>query len=351
MLSVNQFWDPLEVCIVGRMYDPSYFQNVQNIKARTVLERIAIECEEDLQKLIKLLESFNVKVLRPSIKTDKVFSPPPIMPRDWTAMIGDTFYIDPRVELSFYQPIIDYVASQTTKIVWQKNVNTATILRFGKDLLCGNVELTDENIWSTLKKDYWPSTPPVLNGKFNTLVTDLYKKEIRSTFSDYRCYFYESENHLDGRMLSPKPGLLIINPDLKRHGLFKDWDILEISKTLIDEIINNSNYNMIRNKNAGKWWVPGEEHNNDFTDFINNNLKHWTGFIEESQYDINMLMIDSQNAVVTRLNDEMAKKLEEHGVTLHVVKFRHETFFDGGIHCLTSDIKRKGKLIDLALLT
>jgi hypothetical protein len=350
MLVVNQFWDPLEVCIVGKMYDTSYFKAIQNNKVRSAFEKIAIECEEDLQVLIKLLESFSVKVIRPNVDTDKFFLPPPITPRDHTAMIGNTFYIDPRVEKSFYNPVVDYVASTNTQIVWQKNINTACILRYGRDLLVGNVDLSPHNIWTTLRKETWPDQPPLIpKESFNSIMTKLHKNDVLRIFKDYRCHFYDDECHLDGRIFSPKPGLVFTSEDIDHGNLFADWEVVRIGGTMFDLIKDDPNYKLVRERNKSKWWVPGEELNYEFTDYVHNHLDRWIGYIEESQFHLNILMIDSRNAIVSVPNNTIAKKLQEHGVTLHVVPFRHSLFFDGGIHCLTSDIKRKGELIDLAL--
>ena len=68
--SVHQHWDPLKVCLVGRSYPPEFYSRVKNPKVRSVMERIAVETEEDYQKLITLLEKFNVKVLRTDISDD-----------------------------------------------------------------------------------------------------------------------------------------------------------------------------------------------------------------------------------------------------------------------------------------
>ena len=99
MYSVNQHWDPLKVCAVGKSYPPEFYSFITNTKARTVMETIAQETEEDYQKLITLLESFNVEVVRPTISDD--FSEyyyngrymiPPMCPRDSTIMVGNKFY-------------------------------------------------------------------------------------------------------------------------------------------------------------------------------------------------------------------------------------------------------------------
>ena len=100
MLSVHQHWDPLQVCAVGRSYPPEFYSFIKNPKARSVMERIAVETEEDYQKLISILESFNVKILRTDISDNPEdhywsgsYSPPPMTPRDHTAMIGETFFM------------------------------------------------------------------------------------------------------------------------------------------------------------------------------------------------------------------------------------------------------------------
>ena len=64
MLSVNQHWDKLKVCAVGRSYPPELYDFIENPKVRNMMEKIAIETEEDYQKIIAKLEEFDVKVIR-----------------------------------------------------------------------------------------------------------------------------------------------------------------------------------------------------------------------------------------------------------------------------------------------
>ena len=108
-ISVHQHWDPLKVCAVGRCYPPHFFSRIKNSKVRNAMEKIAIETEEDYQKLISKLEEFGVTVLRTDVSddpevyvNDKIPQPigqghvtkyPPMFPRDYTAMIGGTFFM------------------------------------------------------------------------------------------------------------------------------------------------------------------------------------------------------------------------------------------------------------------
>ena len=54
----------------------------------------------------------------------------------------------------------------------------------------------------------------------------------------------------------------------------------------------------IKAVNRGKWWVPGEELNQDFTDYVETWMNHWVGYVEESVFDVNMIVIDKKNVIV-----------------------------------------------------
>ena len=102
MVSVHQCFDPLKVCAVGRSFPPEFYSTIGNNKVRSAMERLAIETEEDYQKLIDKLEEFDVTVLRTDVSDNVedymdydgvVNAPPPMCPRDFSAQIGDTFYM------------------------------------------------------------------------------------------------------------------------------------------------------------------------------------------------------------------------------------------------------------------
>jgi hypothetical protein len=102
----------------------------------------------------------------------------------------------------------------------------------------------------------------------------------------------------------------------------------------------------LKKKNAGKWWVPGEELNDDFTDFVETWLKDWVLYVEETVFDIGMLILDPKNVIVINYNKQVFDAFERHGITPHVINFRHRYFWDGGISCITSDLGRKGTMQD-----
>jgi uncharacterized protein with von Willebrand factor type A (vWA) domain len=94
---------PLKHCWIGSGFRAEWFKELsigKNDKIMDPLKRIAEETEEDYQKLIKILESFNVTVVRNDISENREdhfwaehYSPPPMTPRDHTAMIGEKFYM------------------------------------------------------------------------------------------------------------------------------------------------------------------------------------------------------------------------------------------------------------------
>jgi hypothetical protein len=55
----------------------------------------------------------------------------------------------------------------------------------------------------------------------------------------------------------------------------------------------------------------------------------------------NLLCIDSVNAY-----DPLYEELEKHGVTVHALPWRTRGFWDGGMHCITLDIRRKSTIQD-----
>ena len=91
----------------------------------------------------------------------------------------------------------------------------------------------------------------------------------------------------------------------------------------------------------GRYWVP--DAGDDFYDYVNEWLDDWVTYVEETVFDINMLVIDEKNVIVNGFNKKAFDAFERHGITPHIVNFRHRYFWDGGLHCITSDLSREGE--------
>ena len=328
MYSVHQHWDPLKLCIVGRSYPPEFYSFIKNPRVRTVLERIAQETEEDYQKLVDKLEELGVTVMRPEIqefhnylmKGDSRYVAPPMCPRDFTAMIGNKFYSNFNYSgLISYQKILDHIA-KTNEIIQHDDINlsSATVTRVGRDLYFGTMD-KEENV-------------------------DAVREKYKEQFPNYRCEVINTGGHSDGTYCPVKPGLIISLKDVPTYAdTFPDWEVVYLpgqSWGMVQEFLD------LKDKNRGKWWVPGEELNDDFTEFVESWLSHWVGYVEETVFDVNMLVVDEHNVICNNYNEQVFDAFERHGVTPHIVNFRHRYFWDGGLHCITSDVHREGKRVD-----
>jgi glycine amidinotransferase len=345
--SVHQHWDPLKVCIVGKSYSPEFYSFIKNEKVRVVMERIARETEEDYQKLISLLESFNVKILRPTVTDDYLnhldpttnkIVPPPMTPRDYSMMLGDKFYwrIEAawnlhspaeKIKTNFWKDIVQHVGEQNNIIIDHPpkpiiigGLTAASCIRIGKDLYIGTLA----NVTVDEQKEY------------ETTVKEILK--------DYRIKIVDSQGHTDAVLCSVIPGLIISLKEIDNYAeSFPNWEVVYLPGQSWDKVID---FLYLKNKNYGKWWVPGEELNDDFTSFVEEWLSHWVGYVEETVFDVNMLVIDKQNVVCNNYNKEVFDAFERHGVTPHIINFRHRYFWDGGLHCITSDLDREGVMED-----
>jgi len=334
------------------------------------MERIAIETEEDFQKLIKTLESFDVEVLRPNIGSyfehlcGSKIQPPPVMPRDYTAMIGTRFFIDKIQGIyDHYGHICQKISSEGNSIEYDEKINTATIIPLGINLYSSGPQADpwDRDIWNVIRKSSWPSEipkehifklPPSMKFHPKAIMhrdqmMSNYHRKVKELFPNHGVSCFDIADHLDGCFCPIKPGLVIGLDGLSELALaFPGWEILYQNKDLLQSRIE---YTHLRARNNGRWWLPEHDIGEDFIEFVDGYLDCWVGFVEETVFDVNILMIDQNHAVCTNFNDDTLKALSRHGVDAIPVEFRHRYFWDGGIHCITSDIHRQGPQIDLGL--
>ena len=368
--SVYQHWDPLRVCVVGRSYPPEFYSWIQVPHVRDLFERIAQETEEDYQAIIAKLESFGVQVLRPDLPTinfiDGRYVPPPMTPRDYTLMVGEKFFnnynpynwghfyynarrpgwpdceeheinslpepIRTQCQEAYakyqqvagsrdcYNRIFAQVAQQGNQVInlFYKHINGAMVSRIGRDLYFSTEHYNDD--------------PQAL------------KHTADSLFPDTRNHVVNTGGHGDGVYCPVTPGLIISLYDVPTYkDTFPDWEVVYLQGQSWDAV---ESFLELKNKNNGRWWIPGFERDDDVVNTVETWLNHWTGYVEETVFDVNMLIIDPKNVMVFNYNKQVFDALDRYGITAHVVPFRHRYFWDGGIHCVTSDLDRSGVMQD-----
>lgn len=322
MLSVYQHWDPLQVCVVGRSYPPEFYSWITIPHVRQLFERIAVETEEDYQCVINKLEEFGVNVLRPDLPTQAFqggrYVNPPMAPRDVMAMIGNRFYDHTGAEHQQYSKIIEWVKAQGNQVRSGTGIHGAMVSPIGRDLFFGT--------------DHYSQNQQLL------------KHELDAEFPEHRVHVINTGGHSDATYCPVCPGLIISLFDVPAYAdTYPDWEVIYLPDQSWDAI---KPFQALKDKNRGRWWIPGFEHDQDVIDFVETWLAHWTGYVEETVFDVNMLMLDPKNVMVFNYNKQVFDALSRYGITPHVVPFRHRYFWDGGIHCITSDLHRQGYMQD-----
>lgn len=324
MLSVYQHWDPLKVCVIGRSYPPEFYSWITVPHVRQLFEKIAMETEEDYQNIMQKLQQFGVKVLRPDLPeknfVDGRYVPPPMTPRDWSVMLGQQFYCG-FIDTQPYQSVIDYVKSQGNSIRFNCHsdvINGSMITRLGRDLYFGT--------------DSYQQDQQQL------------KQFVDSEFPYTRNHIINTGGHTDGTFCAVCPGLIISLYDVPTYrDTFPDWEVVYLPGQSYEQV---RPFLALKQYNRGKWWIPGFEYDQAVIDTVETWLGHWTGYVEETVFDVNMLIIDPKNVMVFNYNQQVFDALSRYGITPHVVPFRHRYFWDGGIHCCTTDLHRQGSMQD-----
>ena len=392
--SVYQHWDPLKVCMLGNNYAPEFF-NGCDPKASDPLKRICEETLEDLEGYKKILQDFGVKVIQPELDPNERFldNPQryprgPLQPRDCQLVIGNTlvythfdhpaikncldqynnndvFVVDnffpnmPMMEYSFngfaqgaadwptyneycYRrthniPISDIPAIQKEfdeihangnyKISWKQYSGTETfpvsapsITLVGKDIYVDTVSNIETQIFNIDKTFSW------LN---------------QGDFKNFRKNYLAIGGHSDACFHTVKPGAILSLKAIQTYEeTFPEWDVCYLPNQSWSKV---RSFTKLKKQNAGKWWLAGEEDNDEFTHFVETWLGDWVGYVEETVFDVNVLMLDEHHCCVSNPNNEQVNAfLKKHKVEPVYVPWRHRYFWDGGLHCITLDLYREG---------
>ncbi|MGA9444455.1 MAG: amidinotransferase [Methyloceanibacter sp.] len=335
-------WDPLEEVIVGNPFNARFphpdkstqvaeypDRSLDEIPHGPFPERIVEEAEEDLQEFVAVLESRGVTVKRPETwphekqlstihwETSGYYN---YCPRDIMLVIGDQIIETPNVirgrsqETFSYRPLLlEYMRSGARWISAPKPMlldtlfdvdltkptprddepafDAANILRFGYDLVY-LVSATGNELGSQ-----WLQS--LLGDKFRIhLLKDVY-----------------FGSHIDSTLVALRPGLILCNParvtkeDLPE--IFKQWEVI---------------------------FSPPMENTDRYSD------EYLSKCIGSDWIDMNAFSISPDCVVVDRDQTALRKLLEKHGLEVIPIKLRHSKMLGGGFHCVTLDVRRKGRL-------
>ena len=359
-------WDPLKVCMLGNNYAPEFFNGIPD-RAGDPLKRICEETLEDLEGYKKILQDFGVEVIQPELDPNERFLDNPnryprgpLQPRDYQLVLGNHCYVGtgdhPAIEkkLREYGEISEYkfdtpcindenryniiagsdwpryevfLKNRKNKeffkdFVWQEMIDfssgffsSATTFMLGKKIIVG---LPKE---SNFNPDKWISTP--------------------NNFDEFEVIYKSIDGHSDANFHPIKPGAILSLYDVQNYAeTFPGWDVCYLPDQSWDKV---EPFMQLKKKNQGKWWLAGEEDNDEFTHFVETWLQDWVGYVEETVFDVNVLMLDEHHCCVANPHNEQVNAfLKKHKVEPVYVPWRHRYFWDGGLHCITLDLYREG---------
>ncbi len=337
MSRVNSYtsWQPLEEVIVGRAYDPDYFDFIENAQVRNQLQQILSETAEDLDNLQKTIEKYGAVVRRPDLPNKDEFQQwqtsgegaplPPLTPRDWQITLGQKLLrVLPMTELNgICQGYGDAVINPHGD-TWDENcilngASASCIVRVGRDVFFDNSDFLKP------EQTRW-------------IVDNVLGPE-------YRIHEAVTDGHGDAVFAILKPGVILsskhdVNLDLA--GDFPGWDVCKIWDSSIWAAMEVGKFKY--EESPGAWYVQGATPTAEFTAFVDTYLKKWTGFVAETVFDVNCLVLDESNVIFSAYNREVFQFCERHRINPIISELRHSYFWDGGISCCTQDIRRRGGL-------
>lgn len=394
MNKVNS-WDefqPLQEVLVGSVYDSGFFDGVKNSTIRSALKKIIDETNEDLEFFKQCMSSHGIKVYQASPQelgykssildyvneqgelgykrnvggsfystgvSASLIPNPPLQPRDDSIVMGNKILVTdpstyaikaflPKFEEWFGKENIDTSVKTDNVQFPRSEKNLRNYLERNR------IPITEQTLAEArMKETLGGFCSPTLTRIGKTCLVDTWQvPTVIEDFLSVRCPEFNYKKitiggHNDGIFSVLKPGVLVASRELEPYkDIFKDWKIIWFDDP---NWSNVRHWLDLRAKNRGKWWVPGEEENDEFTFFVEKFLSNWTGYAEETIFDVNCLVVDDQHVVVNSSNPYLINSLKENNIEAIVCPLRHSFFWDGGWHCLTLDIKRKGGQVDYGI--
>jgi len=332
-------WQPLQEVIVGQVYPPKYFNYIKDPVVRGQLSQILDETTEDLDNLSDTIQKYGAKVHRPELfdldQWNETLSVtidvpmPPLVPRDWQITLGEKLLRILNV------PEMDKICH------YYENANPSSVIDPHKKefdnthvlidavasciVRCGTDVFFDRSEWLTDGQMEW-----------------IRDNVLDSRYQVHRC---QTNGHGDSVFAILKPGVIISSmhdSDINYRKSFPGWEVCRVDKATISATMELGKFRY-ENFN-GRWYVQDQETTPEFANFVDTYLTKWTGYVQETVFDVNCLVLDESNVIFSSYNKEVFDYCKRHGIEPIISPLRHKYFFDGGISCCTQDIRRRGGL-------
>ncbi len=327
VINSHNSWSQLEEVWLGDVYPASWYNHLEP-EVRDVFQELTEITQEDLNSIQHTLEQFNIKVQRPIYRdidnfvySDGQLLKPSITPRDEYVVIGNTLYTPHFPQPQWEHVLRNYRDNSANSIKTRPHpfICGANVVRVGRDLIIDTGYCIEAFQNAELSKDQ---------------------------YADYRLHIVENGGHMDGCFAILKPGLLLANhyfDDYERT--FPGWEVIMLDNPTYKAAPSQGNFQKYPVQN-GKFWDTGVGTNYMFNEYVVKHALDWVGMYTETYFELNCLVINESNVIMLSENEILANDLSRRGITVHWVPFRTRSFWDGGAHCLTVDIRRQSTIED-----
>jgi len=343
-------FDKLKTAMVGDVFAFEKFEHLKQDKILSPLKKVIEETKEDLENLASTLRTAGVEVYRPDmsqtpVDLSKYARKPPQQVRDDMAIVGENCYvannlpeysqilskIDPK-NVCYPKRYLDYSDPSYT---YELNINTPDTPDQQRLLSTSFIHLMGKDLYWGTNTPGWKDSPLIHYHK-NKWEQEGFRVHIQAQ--------EEMGGHGDATWAILKPGVIMTLFDIQQYEKsFPGWDILYLEDKYWDQL---SPFRVMKKKVGGKWWIEGEEHNDELIGYVESWLGDWVGYCEETVFEINLLNIDQNTVIVNNYNKKVFDYFKKHKIEPIICTQRHRWFWDGGVHCLTQDLYREGEMVD-----
>lgn len=318
MINSHNSWSQLEEVWLGDVYPASWYDHLDPA-VRDVFHKITEITKQDLAVIQSKLESFGIVVRRPEynnindfVDSNGALKKPEICPRDTFLTVGNTL-LTPVGNNTAWQAVLSTYPSSAIYPGANYVLNGANVVRVGLDIVID----TDE---------------------YNPVDLDL------NPFRDYRITWVKNGGHMDGCFAILRPGLILANQYFADYEkTFPGWECVFLNEPTYSQ---HTKYPPSGGEYNGKFYAEDVSFNHAFNDHVIRHAQDWVGNYTETFFELNCLVINESTVMMLGYNEALEKTLGERGITVHWVPFRCRGFWDGGMHCITVDIRRRSSIID-----
>jgi hypothetical protein len=329
-ISTHSPFQKLEAVLIGQGVSENFFDFITNEKIHIPLNRIVRETHEDLENIKKVCKQFGATVFQTNpleyneefFKNFMAIPVPPIQPRDVHLTLGDKVYCTSTEKVWNY--IYDIVNEDCIINLFNLAYTPGSNYKGGEML----------NGACSYKVGNRIIIPAIVDETIRDFSINFFKE------LGYEIIITNDPGHSDGVMSVLKPGVIVSLADsINYKESFPNWEVLCIKDQSWSQV---GPWLAFKAKSRGRWWIPGEESNDFLLEFVDTWLNKWVGYVEETVFDVNMFSLSEEVVLVNNYNKEVFDFLKKHKIEPIICPFRHRYFWDGGLHCLTLDLRRQG---------